>query len=109
MNARNRPAIEAAANDLAKERIELDDDQVTQALASQLVGTVHNGFDMSDAIETGIDEAIDEFDEDDYDTVVGVIRDRVTAEVEAQAKEIAMRLLRECAEVAKREAEIEVQ
>jgi len=109
MNAMNRPDIEIAANEVAEKRIELDDERVAEALATRLVIDVEEESMMSDAIDTGIDEAIDEFDDDDYETVVNVIRDRVTAEVEAHAKAIALRLLRECAEVAKREAEVEVQ
>lgn len=102
MNASNRTAVEAAAIEIVQERVEVDHDRVAEALAREIVNEHIDSLEPADAIEAGIKAAIDEIDQDVFTMAVEVISDRVTAEVEGQAKCIALRMLREAAARAER-------
>ena len=113
MNAMTKPAIARAAAEMIERKIEVDDEAVLTALVRDLIDNRIDGLtsamDHGEAIEAGIDAAIDDFDDLEFDAVIGEIRDRVNAEVEAQAKQIATRLLRECAAAVRAAQELEVE
>lgn len=104
-----RTAVERAAGEILGERIEVDHDKVAEALAREIVNEHIDDLIPDDAIDTGVAEAIDEIDEGTFGLVVDVIRDRVGAEVEGQAKNIALRMLRDLAAKVTRDLTVEVQ
>lgn len=109
MNATTRSAVERTAGEVLQERIEVEHDTVARALAREIVDE-HIDVSVSDeALQAGIEAALDEIDDDAFGSVVDVIRDSVAAEVEHQAKEIAVRMLREMAAQAQGDAARAVQ
>lgn len=102
MNATSRTAVEAAAVGMVYERVEVDHDRVAEALAVEIVNEHIDNLEPADAVEAGIKAAIEFIDDGTFALAVDVIRDRVFAEVEGQAKNIALRMLRETAAKAER-------
>lgn len=76
---------------------------VATALAGNIVS--RDGFihEPDEAIQAGIEAAIEEIDDATFDAAFDVIQAAVAAEVESQAKEIALRMLRQLAATAERE------
>jgi hypothetical protein len=102
MNASNRTAVEAAAIEIVQERVEVNHDRVAEALAREIVNEHIDSLEPADAIEAGVKAAIDGIDQDVFTMAVEVINDRVTAEVEGQAKCLALAMLRAAAVKAER-------
>jgi DNA-binding FrmR family transcriptional regulator len=74
------------------------------ALAREIIHEHIDTLVPTEAVEAGVQAAIEEIDDATFDFAVDVIRDRVIAEVEGQAKAIALRMLRETAAKAERAA-----
>jgi len=104
MNVNRMTALESEAKQIAEERIEVNDDTVAEQLAREIIGEHIDSLEPADAVEAGIKAAIDEIDDGTFAFAVDVIRDRVFAEAEGQAKNIAMRMLRDTAAKAERSA-----
>ncbi|MBM4011840.1 MAG: hypothetical protein FJ286_10735 [Planctomycetes bacterium] len=104
MNVSRMTALESEAKQIAEERIEVNDDTVAEQLAREIIGEHIDSLEPADAVEAGIKAAIDEIDDGTFAFAVDVIRDRVAAEAEGQAKNIAMRMLRDTAAKAERSA-----
>ena len=104
MNATMRTAIEAAALKMLQHRVEVQHGSVAAALAHEIVNAHISDLVPDDAIEAGVQAAIEEIDEATFAFAVDVIRDRVAAEVEGQAKAIALGMLRNTASKAERAA-----
>jgi len=104
MNATMKTVIESAAAEILTDRIELDHELAADALAREIIHEHIDTLTPTEAVEAGVQAAIEEIDEATFDLVVDVIRDRVIAEVESQAKAIALRMLRETAAKAERAA-----
>lgn len=105
MNAR-RSDLERAANEFASERVEVDDERVATLLVQRIVDEHMVAVAPSDFVENGVVEAVEEFDEESFSTVVDLVSERVHLEVESQAKRIALRLLGEMVAQARREASV---
>jgi hypothetical protein len=107
-NGKMTTAVESAAAALLDDRLRVDDDSVAEALAREIVNEHLDNLTPVDAVEDGIEDGIEaailEIDEATFAFALHAIRDRVTAEVEGQAKAIALRLLREAAARAERAA-----
>ena len=99
-----KTAIESAAAVILKDRIAVDEAPAANALAREIITEHIDVLMPDDAIESGVQAAIEEIDEATFAFAVDVIRDRVAAEVEGQAKAIALRMLREAAARAERAA-----
>ena len=108
MNAR-RSDLERAANEFAAS-VEVDDEQVAAVLVRRIVDehmeAVLPTMPPTDAVDNGVAEAVEEFDEESFSAVVDLVSERVHLEVESQAKRIALRLLGEMAAQARREASV---
>jgi hypothetical protein len=109
MNLVSRTAIESAAAEILEERIDLDRDKVAAVLANEIVTESIDDLMPSEDIEAGVRAAIEEIDEAAFSFAVDVIRDCVAAEVEGQAKAIALRMLRETAAKGERAAACSVE
>lgn len=97
-------SLEQAAREFLADRITVDADVVATALAAEIVNEHIDTLLPDDAIDTGVSEAIDEISEATFAFAVDVISDRVRAEVEAQARQIALTMLRDVAAKAERAA-----
>lgn len=104
MHKKEKTALESAALARLDDRVGVDQDSVAAALATEILNRVTEWFDPAEAIEAGIAAAIEAIDDATFDFAVDVIRGRVVAEVEGQAKAIALRMLRETAAPAERAA-----
>jgi hypothetical protein len=97
--------VERAVMQISEDRVEVSDDSVAKALASEIMAEHIDTLETDAAVEAGIGAAIEEVDDATFAFAVDVIRDRVLAEVEGQAKKIALRMLRETAAKAERAAD----
>jgi hypothetical protein len=96
--------VKKAALEILENRIGgVDRDDVATALADNIVNRAGFIHEPEDAIQAGIEAAIEEIDDATFDAAFDVIQTAVAAEVESQAKAIALRLLRQLAATAKRE------
>jgi len=97
-------ACDGAVQDIINDKVEVDASQVATTVAAEIVN--RDGFDLmpTDAIEAGVAAAIDEIDERTFSHACDALQSRVSAEIEGQAKRIALRMLRELAVKAQREA-----
>ena len=105
MNAR-RFDLERAANEFASERVEAKVRQVANLLVQRIVDEHMVAVVPTYQLDIGVAEAVEEFDEESFSTVVDFVSERVHVEVESQAKRIALRLLGEMAAQARREASV---
>jgi hypothetical protein len=99
-----KTAIESAAAEVLADRIEVGYELAADALAREIIHEHIDTLVPTEAVEAGVQAAIEEIDDATFDFAVDVIRDRVIAEVEGQAKAIALRMLRETAAKAERAA-----
>ena len=104
MSATMKTAIESAAAEVLADRIEVGHELAADALAREIIHEHIDTLVPTEAVEAGVQAAIEEIDDATFDFAVDVIRDRVIAEVEGQAKAIALRMLRETAAKAERAA-----
>jgi len=73
------------------------DDRVAAALANDIINRDTFIHEPEEAIEAGVEAAIEEIDDPTFDAAFDVIQSAVNAEVEKQAKAIALRMIRaEC-------------
>ncbi len=106
MNAR-RSDLERAANEWASERVEVDGERVAASLVQRIVDEHMVAVVPTDAVDNGVAEAVEDFDDESFSAVVDLVSERVHLEVESQAKRIALRLLGEMAAQARLEASVE--
>jgi hypothetical protein len=95
--------VNEAVAEIVSNRVDVDGEKIAAALAADIVE--RDAFDMhpSEAINDGIAAAIEEIDEATFSDAFDAVQSRVYAEVEAQAKRVALRMLRELAAQARRE------
>lgn len=88
--------VNAAVEKVRESLLEGVEDRVEESLAAELVSRC----DLSKVceIESGIDSAIDEIDDDTFMAAVEVIERRISLELRDKAKRVAMRLLCELAD-----------
>jgi hypothetical protein len=96
--------VERAVMQISEDRVQVSDDSVAEALAREIMAEHIDTLETEAAVEAGIGAAIEEVDDATFEFAVDVIRDRVFAEVEGQAKKIALRMLREAAAKAEQAA-----
>lgn len=104
LNMNMQTSLEHAAREILADRITVDADDVAKALAAEIVSEHIDTLVPADAIDTGVSEAIEEISEASFAFAVDVICDRVRAEVEAQARHIALTMLLDVAAKAERAA-----
>ncbi len=83
---------------------EINEDAVAVALAADIVKRGQFEIHPQDAIEAGVEAAIDEIDDKIFDAAFEMLQAAVSEEVERQAKTIALRMIRDLAATAAREA-----
>lgn len=104
MSVTKNTVIECAVGDMMGERFDVNGFAVAKAIAEKIIDENLDDLSLDDEIQSAVEAAIEEIDEATYAFAVEVIRDRVTAEIEGQAKAIALRMLRETAAKAERAA-----
>ena len=104
MSMNRQTAVETAAAEMVMERVVVNHDTVAAAMAREIVNEHIDSLEPEDAVEAGIKAAIEQIDDATFAFAVDVIRDRVFAEAEGQAKNIALRMLRDTAAKAERAA-----
>lgn len=104
MNASNRTPIECEVGDMMDGRFDVNRFAVAKAIAERIVSESLSDLAIDDQIAAGVEAAIEEIDEATYAFAVEAIRDNVTAEIEGEAKAIALRMLRQTAAKAERAA-----
>ncbi len=104
LNMNIQTSVERAAAGIVAERVTVNADEVATALAAEIINEHIDTLVPTDAIDAGVSAAIEEISEATFAFAVDVIRDRVSVEVESQAKAIALRMLRETAAKAERAA-----
>jgi hypothetical protein len=87
----------AASELMAASDVSVDDSRVAEALAKAIVESDEFETNPENAVEYGVSAAIEEIDSETYDAAFNVIQEQVSEEIEGQAKEIALRMLRELA------------
>ena len=97
-------ACESALRDIVNDKVEVDVAQVASTLATKIIEREAVELVPTEAIDAGVEAAISEIDEDAYDNACNAMQSRVTAEIEGQAKRIALRMIRELAAKAERDA-----
>lgn len=96
--------VKSAALEILEDRIGgVNHDDVAAALARDIVN--RDTFDATpeEAIQAGVVAAIAEIDDSTFDAAFDAIQSAVAAEIESQAKLVALRMLRQLAATAERE------
>ena len=97
-------ACESAVRDIVNDKVDVDVAQVASTLAIKIIDRDAVELVPTEAIDAGVEAAIVEIDDDTYDNACNVLQSRVTAEIEGQAKRIALRMILELAAKADRDA-----
>ena len=89
--------------DLLDRRDPVEEDRVAMSLASE-IGCGH-ALDLcpDDAVDAGVDAALEAIDRETFDKAIEVLQSAVAAEVQRQSQRIAARMLRELASKAPKE------
>ena len=97
--------VEIAALEIIEERTggALYHPRVAEVLARDIINRDTFVHEPDEAVEAGVSAAIEEIDDATFDAAFDVIQKRVSDEIEGQAKQIALRMLRELAAKAERE------
>jgi hypothetical protein len=100
-----RSDVELAAVELIEKRLGGGPNQscVAESLAQDIIARDEFELVPAFAIEAGVSAAIEEIDDATFDAAFDVIQSRISDEIEGQAKQIALRMLRELAAKAQRE------
>ena len=85
-------------------QVEVDAEKVAGPLLDAIAENTALDLCPDDAIRAGVASAIDAVADDEYADAVEYIEERVSAQVEAEAKQIAMRLIKEMAANVKRDS-----
>ena len=96
--------MKSEVEQVATRSIEVANDTVATALATSIVSGDMFEDEPEEAIEAGVQAAIDEIDNTTFEAAFDVIQAAVSVEVEGQAKRIALRMIRELAAKAERDA-----
>ncbi len=89
------------------EAIELDDDRVTESLTKAMSERLDNLEVVDEAIADGVEDALRDFDDGDYEVVAEAVIQHVQRELAARAKAIALAELQRMARLAKETATVE--
>jgi hypothetical protein len=104
MNATKHTPIECAVGDMMDDRFDINGFAVAKVIAERIANGSLSDLPIDDPIAAGVEAAIEQIDEATYAFAVEAIRDKVIAEIEREAKAIALRMLRETAAKAERAA-----
>lgn len=93
-----RSAVENAAVEIIEERTGgVNYDSVAASLAADIVNRDTFTHEPDEAIKAGVEAAIEELDDATFDDAFDAVQAAVSAEIESQAKILALRMLRELA------------
>jgi hypothetical protein len=99
-----RDEVVDKAIEIVSDCFEVGADRVAPVLAEEILNRDTFDVECADGIAAGVGRAIDEIDEATFDAAFDTVQARVAAAIEGQAKQIALRMLRELAAQSKVES-----